>query len=50
MEAEMFLKANVQGSHAHLLIDTGATLTLVSTALAEKIVNTTMPINAKESV
>jgi predicted aspartyl protease len=40
MEAGMFLK----GIDAHLLIDTGATLTLVSTALAETIVDTIMPM------
>jgi hypothetical protein len=44
MEAGMLLKANAQGIDARLLIDTGATLTLVSTALGEKIVDTSMSI------
>jgi hypothetical protein len=44
MGSEMFLKANVQSIDAHLLIDTAATLTLVSNALAEKILDTTRPV------
>jgi hypothetical protein len=43
-EAEMFLKADVQGIDAHLLIDTEATLTLVPTAFVEKIVDKTKTI------
>ena len=40
----MFLRINVHGIDTHLLIDTGAPLTIVSTALAEKIVSTTTPM------
>jgi hypothetical protein len=44
MKSGMFLKANVQGIDADLLIDTGATITLVLNALTEKIVDTTRPM------
>ena len=43
LEAGMFLIANVQGVDVLLLVDTGATLTLVSNEVSRRIGKETMP-------
>ena len=50
LETGMFLRANVQGVHVLLLVDTGATLTIVSNEVAGRIGKELMPNLVRKSV